>query len=248
MIVVKCRVHGDLTEEKAWMYFDIKADKHRYRCKKCLDERQKKTLQNHIDNGFVMPRDPQGSCKKHGKLNLDIGFICVDKKLPNGYRLRCKECTHRIRVRNYIKNPEKYIKNASVWKSENRYRINEQVRQDRIDNPEKYKKWSEDHYKRNRDNLSIKKSLKERKIDKDFYDKMLKEQDNLCAICDLAERRMARNSEQPTRLCIDHDHETGTVRQLLCHDCNTALGKMKDSPELLLKAADYLIKHKGWTI
>ena len=39
---------------------------------------------------------------------------------------------------------------------------------------------------------------------------------------------------------IDHDHETGKVRGLLCHECNTALGKFGDDPAILLRAVDYL--------
>lgn len=39
---------------------------------------------------------------------------------------------------------------------------------------------------------------------------------------------------------IDHCHQTGTVRGMLCHACNITLGMMKDSPELLRAAAQYL--------
>lgn len=42
------------------------------------------------------------------------------------------------------------------------------------------------------------------------------------------------------RLHVDHNHETGAVRGLLCGLCNSALGKFKDSPELLRRAASYL--------
>lgn len=42
------------------------------------------------------------------------------------------------------------------------------------------------------------------------------------------------------RLAIDHDHETGAVRGLLCRDHNVALGLFGDDPELLLAAARYL--------
>lgn len=45
------------------------------------------------------------------------------------------------------------------------------------------------------------------------------------------------------RLCVDHDHSTGKVREPLCVNCNSAIGSFKDSPELCLKAADYLRKH-----
>src|SRR5262249_50729082 len=39
---------------------------------------------------------------------------------------------------------------------------------------------------------------------------------------------------------VDHNHVTGEIRGLLCHYCNVTLGNMKDSPELLEKAAAYL--------
>jgi hypothetical protein len=39
---------------------------------------------------------------------------------------------------------------------------------------------------------------------------------------------------------IDHSHQTGLLRQLLCSDCNTGIGKLKDSPETLRRAANYI--------
>ena len=55
----------------------------------------------------------------------------------------------------------------------------------------------------------------------------------MCGIC---------NEEElgGKQLAIDHDHVTGKVRGLLCQKCNTALGYMRDSPELLRTAAVYL--------
>ena len=44
------------------------------------------------------------------------------------------------------------------------------------------------------------------------------------------------------RLYIDHDHETGKVRGLLCLQCNTALGLLKDNPKVLKKALKYLTR------
>lgn len=38
----------------------------------------------------------------------------------------------------------------------------------------------------------------------------------------------------------DHDHADGKLRGLLCRQCNVALGQLKDSPELIRRAADYL--------
>lgn len=42
------------------------------------------------------------------------------------------------------------------------------------------------------------------------------------------------------RLAVDHDHQTGEVRGILCEWCNRALGYAKDRPEVLRMLADYL--------
>ncbi|GAB2742231.1 endonuclease domain-containing protein [Kitasatospora kifunensis] len=39
---------------------------------------------------------------------------------------------------------------------------------------------------------------------------------------------------------MDHDHETGRVRGILCFACNAAPGQMRDRPDALRRAADYL--------
>jgi hypothetical protein len=70
----------------------------------------------------------------------------------------------------------------------------------------------------------------------DDYERMSAEQGGVCAICGSADPKRAADSV----FSVDHDHETGAVRGLLCHDCNTALGKFGDSIETLLAAVDYL--------
>jgi hypothetical protein len=70
-----------------------------------------------------------------------------------------------------------------------------------------------------------------------------------CAICGTHEGRdVGRASEQlparsTERLCIDHCHTSGKVRDALCHNCNSALGLMADDSARLRAAADYLEKH-----
>jgi len=62
---------------------------------------------------------------------------------------------------------------------------------------------------------------------------MLLLHDNRCAIC-----RLSPSSVGP--LVIDHDHDSGTVRGLLCKGCNLGLGHFKDDPYLLDDARKYL--------
>jgi len=45
--------------------------------------------------------------------------------------------------------------------------------------------------------------------------------------------------------CVDHDHETGAFRDILCNACNIGLGGFKDSGALLLNAISYLMKHRA---
>lgn len=66
------------------------------------------------------------------------------------------------------------------------------------------------------------------------YDKMLERQNYSCAICQMHYSSFKRN------LAVDHCHLTRKVRGLLCFDCNSGIGKLKDSVEVLNKAINYL--------
>lgn len=72
------------------------------------------------------------------------------------------------------------------------------------------------------------------------YGALMEEQDGKCAICGSAEAGAWGGS-----LPVDHDHETGKVRGLLCHGCNVGLGYFHDDPDSLLAAAAYLLSRKG---
>lgn len=64
-------------------------------------------------------------------------------------------------------------------------------------------------------------------------------QDDKCAICG-GEGFIMNPDRHVLKLVVDHDHSTGKVRGLLCHNCNRALGLLQDSKESLRKAIGYL--------
>ncbi len=72
------------------------------------------------------------------------------------------------------------------------------------------------------------------------YDKMLKEQSGLCAICKSDTPQSKRRS-----FSIDHCHKTGKIRALLCDPCNHGIGNFKDNADLLLAAIEYLKIHRA---
>ena len=80
-------------------------------------------------------------------------------------------------------------------------------------------------------------------VDAARYQEMLREQNGVCAICGEPERSPDKASGKTRDLAIDHNHETGVVRQLLCSNCNRALGLFCDDPALLDAARAYLHKH-----
>lgn len=71
----------------------------------------------------------------------------------------------------------------------------------------------------------------------DEYDKRVLDQESKCGICKRVSTQKVHN-----RLAIDHDHNTGQIRALLCRSCNLLLGFIEKRPEFFTKAYDYLHK------
>ena len=72
------------------------------------------------------------------------------------------------------------------------------------------------------------------------YDDLVAEQRGLCAIC--GEPPAEGPAHWGGKLCIDHDHESGRVRGLLCNDCNLIV-KQHFTPDRLRAAAEYVERH-----
>lgn len=70
------------------------------------------------------------------------------------------------------------------------------------------------------------------------YDQMAKRQDGRCMICHCEANGKPLN--------VDHCHNSGRIRGLLCSPCNMALGLFKDNPLRLLSAVVYLARGQGY--
>jgi Recombination endonuclease VII/HNH endonuclease len=79
-------------------------------------------------------------------------------------------------------------------------------------------------------------------VDYSDYLEMIAAQGNRCAIC--GERESATVGGKIKELSVDHDHETGAVRALLCASCNHLLGHCREDVTILRAAADYIERHR----
>ena len=70
------------------------------------------------------------------------------------------------------------------------------------------------------------------------FNRMVLAQGSTCACCGTDKPGGKHN-----QWCVDHDHLTGAVRELLCKDCNIVLGIVQDCPEHLHQMMTYIVKH-----
>jgi len=81
--------------------------------------------------------------------------------------------------------------------------------------------------------------LRKYNITSEYYNELFLKQEGRCLICN------KHQSEFKKSLAIDHNHENGEVRGLLCGNCNTAIGLLKESIDLLENAKNYLENYKS---
>ena len=141
--------------------------------------------------------------------------------MRDGHRNDCKACNLAEKKKRYEADPAKHIAAVKRWQQENSERLNAYRRE--------YRK-RDDVKRRSRDAYYRKAYGKTA----DEVDEIVELQAGRCLICkvELPERLGSRH--------LDHDHVTGKVRGVLCIDCNHGIGKLKDSPDLLLRAVVYL--------
>lgn len=126
---------------------------------------------------------------------------------------------------------------CGVWKPETEFfrhpstadHLNPQCR---VCTNERTKLWNKENPEKLRDRIRLSKYG----ITRNEWEQMFAAQDNMCAICKTQDPGLGANGQWNT----DHDHQTGKVRGILCWTCNTALGKFKDSTDILRSALAYL--------
>lgn len=91
-----------------------------------------------------------------------------------------------------------------------------------VDNKDQCKKSDRAYYLKNNYNLSI-----------DDYNQLFNSQDGKCKTCE------THQSELNRPLCVDHNHDTGKVRGLLCNNCNRAFGLLKENVKTLTNLITY---------
>lgn len=98
-----------------------------------------------------------------------------------------------------------------------------------------------ERYLRDREKIIAKQRFYTHGITGEQYQSMFESQSGLCAICGRPET-LIRNGRVQS-LSVDHNHDTGIIRDLLCAGCNVMIGHAMEDPEILRRAALYLERH-----
>jgi recombination endonuclease VII len=182
-------------------------------------------------------------CKVHGELT-------IEQTRKEGIKFRCKECRMESNRKSYYKNPEKRVATSQRWKEQNRGDYNEWMREDRKKFPEKYRKYEANYIEKH--GIERVRKMEVARIHGlivEEYDDLHEKQNGLCEICRKLEKRLSRTTKDKMPLCTDHCHickERGKhiIRGLLCHNCNSAMGKLHDNIDILKSMINYLEKHE----
>ena len=159
------------------------------------------------------------ACRKCG-ITKPLTEFHRARDMRDGHRNECRDCWSELCKARYYENRDEYILRAQRWRERN---------------PEKYEEWKRRNREENRDRIaaSNRRGHLRRKygLTIDEFEFLRVVQGDRCAIC---------NELDPAGLHIDHDHETGSIRGLLCGKCNKAIGLLREEPALFDAASRYL--------
>jgi len=142
--------------------------------------------------------------------------------MRDGYRGDCKLCNAAASRARYEADRVAEIARVKRWQQANADRVNAYHRERRAD-PE-VKRQARAYHLMRTFGITI-----------EQYEAILAGQGGVCAIC-------GRAPSESISLHVDHDHETGRIRGLLCFRCNNSLGDLDDDPALLQSALSYVAK------
>lgn len=137
---------------------------------------------------------------------------------------RSHEETKAWKRAHYHENRDRELARAKAYRARNREAINARKRAIYVYNPEKWRRSLHDLYG----------------VTPEQYDALYEAQGGCCAICGRPEN--AKQNGRPVRLSVDHDHDSGIVRGLLCRRCNSAVGTLENTP-FVEAISDYLARH-----
>jgi len=124
-----------------------------------------------------------------------------------------------------LNNIEKIKKYQKEWVLNNKEKIKKNRKEYRLKNKQKSKEyWLKKAY-----GLTFKQ-----------YEDMIKNQNYKCFIC----TKEFNNMNPSLKACVDHDHETGQIRSILCKRCNSALGHCSENIITISNMKKYLYKYK----
>lgn len=163
-------------------------------------------------------------CKKLKSISI---FYFLNKKI-NKLSCWCKTCEKKSKKIYRNKNKDIIHKKHKAWYIKNRKELLKEQKEFR----KKHPTYQLIIYLKHKFGITL-----------EQYNKMLEAQNGVCAICGSFE--IEKNQYGIKRLSVDHDHQTGKLRGLLCTNCNKGLSFFKDKSNLLIQASNYLLKYNG---
>lgn len=186
-------------------------------------------------------------------------------KSPDGRQYRCKPCSISAARRSAQANPEAKREADRRYQQSEKCKTNRKARREGPQRERILEQKRESWYRNHESNLE---KLRAREADPEYrrkareryakwrkanprgerkwwlqyyygitlerWDEMVLAQEGRCAICEL-----------PAELVVDHCHDSGAVRALLCSTCNSGLGHFKDDPVRMRAAASYIDQHRS---
>jgi hypothetical protein len=155
---------------------------------------------------------------------------CRSQPAMTGIRT-CQKCVA-AHKRWREKNRDKVLAIAARYREKNKEKVYDVNKRWRAENPEAQT--------RHADLNNLRKKMRGHGASVEDYEMLVVKQNGACAICGSTDPK----NKRAKRLYVDHCHASGLIRGLLCRPCNSVLGFVGDSVELLRSAIAYLEKSR----